>query len=179
MRIRPIRTLVLGLSTLGLASCSLAKKAELAAYTEAILCLQDLNVVAAIMPEPSLKKGTRGLIGSFMILPGTKAPNQNRKDFFTLKKDPTPSIMQTLKKLCKFVDPRTNGVRVPLLDKKTIKKEEQKIYQNAPDSTQEFVDTLKVIENAPDSTKDFSDALTVIQKASPKKKKAPSSTVLT
>jgi hypothetical protein len=87
--------------------------------------------------------------------------------------------MQTLKKLCKFVDPRTNGVRVPLLDKKTIKKEEQKIYQNAPDSTQEFVDTLKVIENAPDSTKDFSDALTVIQKASPKKKKAPSSTVLT
>lgn len=169
MNFRPFDRLVTGVTLVGLMSSPVSaqsmKKAEVAAkpvYTEAILCLKDSDIVAAIMPDSSLKKGTAGLGDSLLLLPGTKGPNQKREDFFTFKKGLTESAMKTISGLCQFLDRRSNGAMVPLVDKKTITKAEQKIYQNAPDST-----------------KDFSDALTVIQKASPKKKKAPSSTVLT
>ncbi|XVJ51747.1 MAG: hypothetical protein HEQ32_06585 [Vampirovibrio sp.] len=169
MNIRPLRALVGAVALPSLMSLPVSaqtmKKAELAAkpvYVETILCLQDSNVVSTIIPDPSLEKGGIGLNESLneLRLLGTKAPNTKRKAFFTFKKGLTSSVSETIRGLCEFLDPRSNGAGLALVSEKKMSKAEQKIYQNSPDSTKDFSDALQLIdalkeappEQAPSST---------------------------
>jgi hypothetical protein len=106
--------------------------------------------VGNIKPDRWLKIGEHELHGNTLLLPTTEDPNTlSQQKFFGFQNSDNPNLENSILKICKFIDPRSNGYELRVINTGNMKPQQILPYHQAQDSTPVFLDAAQRLRNPP------------------------------